>query len=72
MVKRGIESNMRLAAWNVFYPEEKFIKGSLAKITLHSICIKAAMLLFEANSTNIQVMGRLQIYPPNGSERFGT
>ena len=60
MVKRGIESKMRLAAWKVFYPKEKLIKGSLAKITLHSICIEAAMLLFEADATNIQVMGRLR------------
>ena len=34
--------------------------GSLAKITLHSIRIKAAMLLFEADATDIQVMGRLR------------
>ena len=60
LVKRGIESAMRLAAWKVFYPEEESIKGSLAKITLHSIHIEAAMLLFEANTTDIQVMGRLQ------------
>ena len=35
-------------------------KGSLANITLHSIRIEAAMLLFEANATDIQVMGRLR------------
>ena len=51
---------MRLAAWKVFYPEEKKIKGSLANITLHSIRIEAAMLLFEANATYIQVMGQLR------------
>ena len=60
MVKRGIESKMRLAAWKVFYPKEKLIKGSLAKITLHSIRIEAAMLLFEANATDVQVMGWLR------------
>ena len=60
MVKRGIESKMRLAAWKVFYPKEKLMSGSLAKITLHSVRIKAAMLLFEANTTDVQVMGRLR------------
>ena len=60
MVKRGIENKMRLAAWKVFYPEEKLMSGSLAKITLHSIRIEAAMLLFEANASDIQVMGRLR------------
>ena len=34
--------------------------GSLPKITLNSIRIQAAMLLFEANASDIQVMGRLQ------------
>ena len=34
--------------------------GSLAKITLHSIRIQAVMLLFEANMSDIQVMGQLQ------------
>ena len=28
LVKFGIKSKMRLAAWKVFYPEGKFIKGS--------------------------------------------
>ena len=56
LVKRGIESAMRHAAWKVFYPEEEFIAGSEAKITLHSIRIEAAMLLFEANATDIQVL----------------
>ena len=60
MVKRGIESKMQLAAWKVFYPKEKLMTGSLAKMTLHSICIEAAMLLFEADATDIQVMGRLR------------
>ena len=49
-----------MTAWKVFYPEEAEIKGSLANITLHSICIEAAMLLFKAISTNIQVMGWLR------------
>ena len=60
MVKRGMESKLRLAAWKVFYFEEKLMTGSLAKITLHSIRIQAAMLLFEANASDIQVMGRLR------------
>ena len=60
MVKRGIENKMRFAAWKVFYPDEKFISGSLAKITLHSIRIMAAMLLFEAKASDIMVMGRLR------------
>ena len=60
LVKRSIELKLRMAAWKVFYPEEKKIKGSLANITLHSICIKVVMLLFKANVTNIQVMGRLR------------
>ena len=51
---------MRMVAWKVFYPEEETVKGSLANITLHNICIEAAMLLFEANATDIQVMGRLR------------
>ena len=51
---------MRLAAWKVLYPEKENIKGSLANLTLHSIRIEAAMLLFKANATNIQVMGRSQ------------
>ena len=59
MVKRGIENKMRFAAWKVFYPDEKFMSGSLAKITLHSIRIMAAMLLFEAKASDIIVMGRL-------------
>ena len=60
MVKRSIESKMQLAAWKVFYLKGKLIKGSLAKITLHSIRIKAAMLLFEADAIDIQVMCRLR------------
>lgn len=36
------------------------MKKSLAKSTLHSIHVYAAMLPFEANVTDIQVMGRLQ------------
>ena len=60
MVNRGIESKLRLAVWNVFYPKEKLMTGSLAKITLHSICIQAAMLLFEANALDIKVIGRLR------------
>ena len=39
---------------------EKNKKGSLANITLHSIHIEAAMRLFEANATDIQVIGRLR------------
>ena len=49
-----------MAACKVFYPEEKKIKGSLANITLHSIHIEAAMLLFKANATDIQAIGRLR------------
>ena len=60
MVKRGIESKMRLAAWKVFYPKEKLMTGSLAKITLRSIRIEAAILLFKADATDIQVMGWLR------------
>ena len=60
MVKCGIENKMRLAAWKVFYPKEKLMSGSLAKITLHSIRIMAAMLLFEAKASDIIVMGRLR------------
>ena len=45
----------RLLHWLV-----KCFIGSLAKITLHSIRIEAAMLLFKANATNLVVMGRLQ------------
>ena len=32
----------------------------MVKVTLHSIRIEAAMLLFEADTTDIQVMGRLR------------
>ena len=60
IVKRGIENKMRLAAWKVFYPKEKLMLGSLAKITLHSIRIMAAMLLFEAKASDIIVMGQLR------------
>ena len=60
LVKKSIESNLRFAAWKVFYPDEKYISGSLAKITLHSIRIMAAMLLFEAKATDLMVMGRLR------------
>ena len=60
MVKRGIKNKMRFAAWKVFYPDEKLMSGSLAKITLHSIRIMAAMLLFEAKASDIMVMGRLR------------
>ena len=49
-----------MAAWKVFYPEEETMKGSLANITLHSIRIETAMLLFEANATDIQVMDQLR------------
>ena len=59
-VKRGIESKLQMAAWKVLYPRETKIKGSLANITPYSIYFEAVMLLFEANATNIQVMGRLQ------------
>ena len=58
-VKRSIKSKLKFAAWKVFYLDEKKISGSLAKITLHSIRIEAAMLLFEANATNLVLMGRL-------------
>ena len=49
-----------MATWKVFYPKKETIKGSLANITLHSIRIEAAMLLFEANVTDIQVIGQLR------------
>ena len=42
------------------FPDEKYISGSLAKITLHSIRIMVAMLLFEAKATDLMVMGRLR------------
>ena len=60
LVKKSIESKLKFAAWKGFYPEEKHISGSLAKIILHSIRIMAAMLLFEGKATNLVVMGRLQ------------
>ena len=60
LVKKSIESKLKFAAWKVFYPEEKLISGSLAKITLHSIRIMAAILLFEAKATDLVVMGRLR------------
>ena len=60
LVKKSIESKLKFAAWKVFYPEQQHISGSLAKITLHSICIIAAMLLFEAKATDLVVMGRLR------------
>ena len=60
MVKRGIKTKMRLAAWKIFYPEEKLMSGCLAKITLHSIRIMAVMLLFEAKASDIIVMSRLR------------
>ena len=59
LVKRSIKSKMKFDAWKAFYPDEEKISGLLAKITLHSICIDAAMLLFKANATNLVVMGRL-------------
>ena len=59
LVKKSIESKLIFVAWKVFYPEQQHISGSLAKITLHSIRIMAAMLLFEAKATDLVVMGRL-------------
>ena len=55
-----IESKLKYAAWKTFYPEKENIKGSLAKITLHSTPICAAMLLFEAKAIDMHVMGCLQ------------
>ena len=60
LVKKNIKSKLKFAAWKVFNPEEKHKSGSLAKITLLSIRIMAAILLFEANATNLVVMDRLQ------------
>ena len=60
LIKCNIKSKLKFAAWKVFYPNEEKNSGSLAKIALHSICIEAAMLLFEANATNLVVMGRLR------------
>ena len=60
LVKKSIESKLKFAAWKVFYPKQQHINGSLAKITLHSIRIMAAMLLFKAKATNLVVMSRLQ------------
>ena len=60
LVKKSIKSRLNFAAWKAFYPEEKHISGSLAKITLHSIRIMTAMLLFEANATDLVVMDRLR------------
>ena len=60
MVKRGIETKMRLAAWKIFYPKEKLMSGSLVKIKLHSIRIMAVMLLFEAKASGIIVMSQLR------------
>ena len=59
LVKKNIKSKLKFVAWKVFYPDEKHISGSLAKITLHSIRIIVAMLLFEANVIDLVVMGRL-------------
>ena len=60
LVKKSIKSKLKFAAWKVFYPKQQHISGSLAKITLHSIRIMAAMLLFEAKATDLVVMGRLR------------
>ena len=59
LAKHSIKSKLKFAAWKIFYPDEEKISSYLGKITLHSICIEAAMLLFEANGTNLVVMGRL-------------
>ena len=60
LVKKSTESKLKFTAWKVFYPEQQHINGSLAKITLHSIRIMAAMLLLEAKATDLVVLGQLR------------
>ena len=60
LLKRGVELKLRTAAWKIYYPECETLSESPAKVTLHSICIGAAMILFAKRWDDTNIMGRLR------------
>jgi len=60
LLKRGVELKLRTAAWKIYYPECETLSESPAKITLHSIRIGAAMILFAKQWDDTNIMGRLR------------
>ena len=59
LTKRGVESKLRLAAWKLFYPDGTWDK-TLAKISVHSSRVQAAVFLFEAKASESVITGRLR------------
>merc|ERR1712115_303424 len=60
LLKRGVETKLQTAAWKIYYPECDTLSESPAKITLHSIRIGAAMILFSKQWDDTNIMGRLR------------
>ena len=60
LLKRGVELKLRTAAWKIYYPECETLSESPAKVTLHSIRIGAAMILFAKRWDDTNIMGRLR------------
>ena len=53
-----MELKLRTAAWKIYYPKSESLSESPAKVTLHSICIGAAMILFAKKWDDTNIMGR--------------
>ena len=60
LIRKGVEKKLQIAAWKTHYTECKTLKESPAKITLHSVRILAAVILFADGVTDSILMGRLR------------
>ena len=60
LLKRGVELKLQTAARKIYYPECESLSESPAKVTLHSIRIGAAMILFAKRWDDTNIMGRLR------------
>ncbi len=60
LLKRGVELKLQTAAWKIYYPECETLSKSPAKVTLRSIRIGAAMILFAKRWDDTNIMGRLR------------
>ena len=60
LIRKGVEKKLQIAAWKTHYTECKTLKESPAKITLHSVRILAAVILFADGATDSILMGRLR------------
>ena len=60
LIRKGVEKKLQIAAWKTHYTECETLKESPAKITLHSVRILAAVILFADGATDSILMGRLR------------